>query len=48
MSVYRNRACLANGNDVTLSLNYPFKCDTKFNRGCKFGYLVDHLNFVEE
>ena len=48
-SAYRNRFCKFNmGEDFTPSLDYLFNCDTKNNRGCKKGFLLRSLDFVND
>lgn len=49
MSAYRNRYCLRKmGDDFEPSVDYALQCDTKLNKGCKSGFLLDSLSFFEE
>ena len=48
-SAYRNRFCMFNmGEDFKPSLDHLFNCDTQDNQGCKSGYLLRSLDFVND
>ena len=47
ISIFRNRSCKAGADtSFTPSLGYLYACDTKFNTGCKGGYLANTLDFA--
>ena len=46
ISIFRNRSCKAGADSFRPSLGYLYACDTKFNTGCKGGYLANTLDFA--
>ena len=47
LSVFRNRNCKAGGDTTFLpAVDYLFSCDTKFNTGCKGGYVANSVDFM--
>lgn len=47
ISIFRSRVCKLGGDaSFTPSLGYLYACDTKFNTGCKGGYLANTLEFA--
>ena len=50
MQTLRNRLCAANNSDFEPSVDYALECDTetKLNKGCKSGYLLNSLQFAQD